>query len=116
MGYIRNHTIVVEGWGDYIEKAHAGAVEIFGADRVSPIMGPYMNMSQSFFIPPDGSKEYWTDSDIGDARRAAFKAWLKSDMYDEDYCVKWVELSFGDEAGPSEILAGDDPLDGDEES
>lgn len=81
MGYLRRHAIVVTG-DDYEESkdilaAHAKATEIF--PWVSPICPPQVNGERSFFIPPDGSKEGWSDSDKGDERRNEFVEWLRSE-------------------------------------
>lgn len=95
MGYVRNHTIVVESsCGDYVDRAHVKAKEIF--PWVSPISEGGINASRSFFIPPDGSKEWWPASDRGDIRRAEFKKWLKEQAFEDgSSAIHWVELYFG---------------------
>jgi hypothetical protein len=103
MGYIRNHAIVVEAsYGDYLERAHEYAKTIF--PWVSPISEKAVNGSQSFFIPPDGSKEGWQASDIGDINRATFKKWLR-EQEDEDgrSSLNWAELLFGGDDCDAEI-------------
>ena len=90
MGYIRHHAIVVTCWeGDQIERAHCKAIEI--GLPVSNVVGPQVNGYSSFFIAPDGSKEGWEDSEDGNEKREAFKAWLPGDC---SYC-EWVEVAYG---------------------
>ena len=105
MGYLRRHAIIVVG-DDYqnskgIMQAHEKATEIF--PWVSPICPPQINGERSFFIPPDGSKEGWTESDAGDKRRDALIAWLKRHPV-----VSWVEVLFADEQAPPTVTRADD--------
>ena len=96
MGHIRNHTIVVTAnhESDILKSAHFVALSIF--PWVSPISPPADNGSQSFFIPPDGSKENWKESIDGDNARNEFKKWLNSRLYDDGGSpLSWVELYFG---------------------
>lgn len=88
MGYMRHHAIVVTGCGERIENAHALAVTF--CHTVSGIVDSRVNGERSFFIPPDGSKEGWQDSDDGDRERESFIASL-SKLY-----VDWVEVQYGD--------------------
>lgn len=102
MGYVRNHAILVTGtYGDYIDRAHAEAKRIF--PWVSEIHKAPVNDSRSFFIPPDGSKEGWTDSHEGDAQRCAFKKWLKAIRDERGWSpIDWVEVFYGgDDACPT---------------
>lgn len=87
MGWIRHHGIVVTGCGAHIEVAHAQAVSIF--PEVSALIGGRMNGYESFFIPPDGSKEGWKDSQDGDGERDKFIAWLTAEYRGVD----WFEYS-----------------------
>ena len=64
MGYMRHHAILVTSWdAKLLASAHAQAVKMFA--YVSPISPAFVNGYQSFFIPPDGSKEGWPESDAG---------------------------------------------------
>lgn len=77
MSYTRHHAIIVTSWNEKsIRKAHEAASKIF--PHVSEIVESGMNGYSSFFVPPDGSKEGWRDSDIGNDQREIFKKWLKS--------------------------------------
>jgi hypothetical protein len=76
MGYIKHHAIVVTSWNDaLIVEAHAKAVEY--CRLVTPLSETGVNGYRSFLIAPDGSKEGWGDSDLGDAEREAFIRWAE---------------------------------------
>jgi hypothetical protein len=47
----------------------------------SPLVASPMNGFYSFFIPPDGSKDLWPESDHGDGRREKFLRWLGCQRY-----------------------------------
>jgi hypothetical protein len=103
MGTIHHHAIVVTGWDDSLDKAHKAASEIFR--WVSPISPEVTNGYRSFFIPPDGSKEWWNESEEGNTRRLAFMRLLE---VNQDWYVEAVEVGYG-ELGytcrvPSEVL------------
>lgn len=105
MGYMRHHAIVVTSFDDYgIGLALAKAREL-GLGPVGPIASANNN-EPSIFIPPDGSKEGWAQSNAGDIRRAAFVEWLRNE---DTYC-QWVEVSFGHEwPAYVEACSGEDP-------
>ncbi len=96
MGYIRNHAIIVTAtYGDFIQRAHDKARDIFG-ENISEITPEVVNGSRSFLVPPDGSKEGWEESDVGDNRRELFKDWLRAQAYeDHSTPLHWVELRYG---------------------
>jgi hypothetical protein len=57
-----------------------------------------VNDSRAFFVPPDGSKEGWSESDEGDGRRDQFIAWLHKHRYsDGSGPLKWVEVRVSDD-------------------
>lgn len=97
MGYVRDHAIVVVGtYDNWVAKAHATATEIF--PWVSPICPRQSNGSQSFFVPPDGSKEGWEESIVGDSRRDVFVAWLLAQRYEDGSSpLQWVEVRVSDD-------------------
>lgn len=99
MGYIRDHCIVVVGcYGDYLDKAHTEAIRIF--PWVSPISPAAVNHSRAFFIPPDGSKEGWAESETGDNQRDQFVTYLRSLAYkDGSSPLAWVEVRVSDDEG-----------------
>ena len=96
MGYMKHHAIVVTSWDDeLLQKAHAKALEIF--DQVAPITPPVINGYVSFLIAPDGSKEGWGDSRVGDEKRGEFIEWVDSKRYDDGAAIDYVEIQFGDD-------------------
>ena len=104
MGYFRHHAIVVTTWADeLIEAAHAKAVELDA--HPTPITDDRINGFRSFLIPPDGSKEGWPDSDLGDERRQAWVAWANEQRYEDgSSALHWVEVEFGGDGGPAIIV------------
>jgi hypothetical protein len=76
MGYIRHNAIIVTAAGYAMEGSYVAAAPDVAAFRDSLpeqwrhlVIGPVksvMNDYQSFAFLPDGSKEGWKDSDLGD--------------------------------------------------
>lgn len=103
MGYIAHHAILVTGMPKDVDKIQTKAVEIFGADQVSLLVASSINNYVSFFVAPDGSKEGWDESDIGDQRRDAFVKYLtQSNDCHGPFCY-WVEV-FYDEFEKKKIV------------
>ncbi len=106
MGYMCHHAIIVTTSNQEGAKvAHEKAVEIFQAPfghfkrtcPVSEILASPVNGYYTFLIPPDGSKEGWSDSDTGDERREQFIAWLNSQRYEDNSSpYDWAEIQYGD--------------------
>lgn len=94
MGHQRHNAVVVTSWNkEKVAEAHNQATKMFG--WVSPISPEVINGYSSFFIPPDGSKEGWAESDAADKVRAAFMDWIAAKSYDDGsnaLCV--VDVSF----------------------
>jgi hypothetical protein len=107
---MRHHAIIVTCWNEQkIEAAHKRALEIFRA--VSPILKSQMNHYCSFFIPPDGSKEGWSESDAGDSLRDAMIEWLNDQAYkDGSTSFDWIEVQYGDDERVSKIIRHSDQL------
>jgi len=110
-----HHSIIVSSWDDrLVKEAHETAVRLFDVPRwraysyaglVSPVVGGLVNGERSFFIAPDGSKEGWPESDLGDDLRASFIAYLRSKRYDDgSTSLKWVEVQFADENNDNRVL------------
>ena len=97
MGYIRDHAIVVVGtYDDWIDRAHAQATGMF--PWVSPISPKAINSSRAFFVPPDGSKEGWPESDAADLVRDSFILWLRAQCYEDGSSpLKWIEVIVSDD-------------------
>lgn len=104
MGYIRHHAIIVTSWdGKALEKAHCEAGLIFG-ENVSNIVHADLNGYDSFFIGPDGSKESWEDSNIGDKNRETFIKWIKTQEYEDgSNRLAFAEFYYGDDNKKSQI-------------
>lgn len=113
MGYIKHHTIVVTCWDKaHLKAAQKQAKKIFkkafknngilvsGDKLISNIVPGLANAQDSFFIAPDGSKEGWDTSDIGNDARAEFLAWLFAN--DDNYC-KYIEVCFGGDDSADDI-------------
>jgi hypothetical protein len=111
MGVLKEHAILVTAYyGDHIEEAHAIATELFDAGNgfthgapkgfttVTPIIQAYVNDTRSFAILPDGSKEGWATSDVGNGARTKMVEWLRSQAYEDGSSpFSWVEVQYGDE-------------------
>jgi hypothetical protein len=97
MGYIRHHAIIVSSWNtSSIVFVHRQAKEMF--PHISEVIPSGINGYMSFFIPPDGSKEGWKDSDDGDKRRRVFIELLNKQRYgDSSSNLDWVEVQYGDD-------------------
>lgn len=111
MGYRCHHAIVVTSWGA-LDKAHEKAVSLFGiSSQVTPIVGPVINGYTSFMIGPDGSKEGWEPSNVGDLKRDAFCAWLDEQAYEDgSSCFQWAEVQYGDDNDDNRVLRTDADL------
>ena len=102
MGYMRHHAIIVTSWNRRsMLEARNKAKKIF--PYVSEISPETTNGYYSLFIPPDGSKEGWDESDEGNERRNKFLSWLT--IYS---IFDWVEVQFGDDEGVTRICRHSD--------
>lgn len=101
MGYIRHHAIVVTAYRADIHLYHQKAESIF--PDVSPISSETINGYRSFFIPPDGSKEGWEESNTGDDNRRLFIQFLK--QYPG---AGWVEVQYHDDDRISKVTQSSD--------
>ncbi len=101
MGYMVHHAIIVTSeFRDRIMEAHVYAQTVF--IEVSMIIRGTANNSCSFFVPPDGSKEGWNESEYGDDRREEFVGYLRA----QDG-LSWVEVQFGDDEGDNHVIRSD---------
>jgi hypothetical protein len=111
MGYMRNHAICVTSYlPAAIEEAHRWAKENFKVCAVTEITPVAVNGYQSFFIAPDGSKEWWETSDAGNKERKDFEDYISTSLAKKfGYCpLDWVEVQYGDDEGETKIIASDD--------
>ena len=103
MGYIKHHAIVVTGWQEGSLEVVKNRAKNLGLQAIGPST-PAMNGYYSILICPDGSKEGWDDSDLGDIRRSRFLEWLDSQRYlDRTPELEWVEVSFSNDDRKAEI-------------
>lgn len=117
MGYMVHHMIVVTSYHlELVQRAHARAREIFCVPRmaagkhmqVTDILTSPVNHYYTFFVPPDGSKEGWSDSEDGDARRALFITWLNAQRFEDgSTSLKWAEVQYGDDSRDNRMLRHD---------
>lgn len=109
MGLIQHDAIIVTSWNDkHIQEAHDKAIELCrGVDSlgcafrlpVTEIVESPVNDSATFLIAPDGSKEGWAESDLGNALRNMWLDWVKnSGLYLDVVTVNYGELN--DETTP----------------
>jgi hypothetical protein len=97
MGFIKHHAMIVTGYygSNDFYRAYRRANEIFN-QQTSGVMHSIFDGYLTFSICPDGSKEGWGDSDVGDKKRKDFKNW----MFENNIYLDWVEVIYG----------GDDPM------
>jgi len=108
MGFIKHHSIIVTGDNEELLKAREKCLEIFKhelSDKtdnpeniVSPIVSGICNGQSSFFIAPDGSKEFWATSNECDTAREVFLKWLKEENNSE-----FIEVCFGGDSNQNYI-------------
>ena len=105
MGYIKHHAIVVTGYNDLVQKAHGKAMDLFDWRMVSEIRPEVVNGYRSFFIAPDGSKEFWETSNVNDGKRSQFIQFIESLAYEDgSNSLRYAELFFGEDNGEAEML------------
>ncbi|MFA5772741.1 MAG: hypothetical protein WC974_08445 [Thermoplasmata archaeon] len=109
MGYNRHNAIIVTSYDEKkITEAQQKAETIL-SDLVSPIIESRCNNFMTFFVAPDGSKEGWSDSDIGDIQRNLFTKWLDEQRYDDNSTsIDWVEVQYGDDNYETKIIRDGD--------
>lgn len=95
MSDVVHHAIIITSFNQgLLADAHERACEIF--PFVSDILPSIVNNYDSFFIPPDGSKEFWTDSEKGNERRALFINWINEQSYEDgSNCLEFIEVAYG---------------------
>lgn len=108
MGYMRHHAIIVTSFDDDEAKAAHTMAETLGMS-VTDIVSSPVNHYLSFMVATDGSKEGWTHSEDGDARRRQFIAWMDTRRYgDGSGPLCWVEVQYGDDERETAIVSHSD--------
>jgi len=99
MGQMHHHSIVVtSGDQKLLEKTYKKANKLFGI-LVTPIMQSVINGYFTYFISPDGSKEYWDSSNAYNDHREEFIDYLKSFKYDDgSTSINYCEFCYGGES------------------
>ena len=83
MGWIVHEAVIVTSFDEKaINLAHKEALRIFNGYVTELIRSP-VNTWWSFLIPPDGSKEGWDASHLGDARRDEFRRWVLAQAFED---------------------------------
>lgn len=114
MGYIIHDAIVVTAFTKaHIEEARLAAERCDLA--CTELVASPMNGYWSFLIAPDGSKEGWPDSIVGEQRREKWIAWVKT-CYARGVYIDWALVHYGGdiEAG-SRVTASNKMGDDDDE-
>jgi hypothetical protein len=108
MGYMRHHAIIVTSWDKpLLKSAYAKANEL--GMLVTNIVEDTVNSYGSFLVAPDGSKEGWEESLLGETRRAMLIRWLDAQRYDDDSTmIDWVEVQYGDDEHQTLIVRDSD--------
>lgn len=107
MGLIQHDAIIVTSWNDkHIQEARDKAIELYhgvGTESgelrlpVTEIVESPVNDYATFLIAPDGSKEGWAESKLGDSLRGRFIEWAKaSGLYLDIVTVNYGELNDDD--------------------
>lgn len=103
MGYIRHNAIVVTSWSAAAIDAAASRAREIGLTVLGPSES-VVNGYRTLLVCPDGSKEGWEDSNLGDKRRDAFSSWLYSHRHsDESSPFEWVEIHYGSDDGLANV-------------
>lgn len=104
MGHATHHAIVVSSFDEKLAiKAHRKAYAMFYS--VSGILISQVNAEYSFFIPTDGSKDGWAESEAGDKQRKAFMDWCDSQAHEDgSNSLQAVEMFYHDENNKAGIV------------
>lgn len=116
---MQHHAVIITGsdkkdmetvWAKTMEFFKPVQLEIMShpdSFMVSPILISPMNKYFTIFIAPDGSKEGWETSDLGDTARKELLDWLREQNRndsDEAIFVDYVELTYGGDDDENQII------------
>lgn len=109
MGYIRHHTICITSLKDtLIKKVYKKSKDICKKYNFNLVTGLYeskINGYQTFYIIPDGSKEYWGESEVGNLIRKEIINYIDSLKYEDgSNSISYAKLFYGDDWGDSEVI------------
>lgn len=104
MGYMVHHGIIVT----CSDKKRARAVckqakEIFG--ETFKAVESAINSYYTILIPPDGSKDGWSESEAGNVCRESFIEWLRQQKHEDGSSpYTYAHVQYGDDEGDNKIL------------
>lgn len=82
MSYVKHNAIIVTSClEDRLEQARGKAIQL--DLTVTPCVRSTINGYETFVIVPDGSKEGWDESEVGDRKREMFLKWIESQSYED---------------------------------
>lgn len=91
MGTISHHSLIItDSMQKIINELHQLALELFNYSMVSEISYAPVDQYYSFCIFPDGSKEWWTESDKYNSLREKFL------MRAQQLQTYWVLVEYGE--------------------
>lgn len=99
MGIVNHNTVIATTWD---KKTFGAALEWCRRNLpehryIWQDAEPALNGYRTLVLLPDGSKEGWSESDVGDAQRDTLIAALELDNYDDGSSPwEWVEVGFGE--------------------
>lgn len=107
MGHVRHHAIVVTGTRDMpkrapfnLEEKRNEILQLVGDKLVvTEIYDSPSNMHATFFVCPDGSKQWWPASNHGDKLRGRIISLL------EGTGLSWAEVQYGDDDRQDYLLS-----------
>ena len=101
MGYVRHNAIIATGWQSEAVDALVAYATNLGADvlRGAEQINGYITVC----ITPDGSKEGWSNSEDGDARRKKIREWLNAADSRDQY-FEWCEVVYGSDDAAASVV------------
>jgi hypothetical protein len=97
VGYVKHSAIIVTG-KDLAIVGRARSVASVLQLVVTDVVADSVNGYHSFLVAPDGSKEGWIDSDLGDQRRDQFVEWIRV-LPDTEGHLDWIDVEYGGDHG-----------------
>lgn len=100
MGYMKHEAVIVTTWfGQHDRMPDMDAFRASIPEQFRPlVIGPVLSVTNGYYtyaLLPDGSKEGWDDSDIGDEVRMAFLDLFPERYSDGSSRHCWVHVAFG---------------------
>jgi len=99
MGIFKHNAIIVTtsiGAKDEFLQTFDKAVELFG-NLVTPMIRSQYNGFNTFFVTPDGSKEFWYESDEFDIKRQQLYDFVESFRYEDgSTSIVIIDVGYGE--------------------